>query len=312
MPLQQQLVILLAAAAALGGSSISSTTLTTPQLSPNMCADIKDRYDVDLWRRPSGSIRFPIGAWSSPIGVYSLGTPKILADYVAANFSMLEISGGALGPVDALTQWKYITEWTQRAAAADLRVMLDTYSYAPWAPWNKSAAGSSTAAADAVGAAAPVERGRSRSRSTGRVTISPTQLQWLLNTSNDPSGLLHEGTISMMLFNDDVSRITSTEKELSAILQSQPAGNRTIMPWVNSIGRECSTLSRYGFPYYIGELYDVKNGHGTPAAMAAAQLGRFTLARDSSTRWHVEPMPLCDYTDYTDYTDYRLIIGTNL
>jgi len=290
-----------ASGGASGGSSMMVVRLKTADpdagrtLSPNMCADIKDRYDVDLWRRPSGSIRFPIGAWSSPIGVYSLGTPKILADYVAANFSMLEISGGALGPVDALTQWKYVTEWTQRAAAADLRVMLDTYSYAPWAPWNKSAAGSSTtAAADAVGAAAPAERGRSRSRSTGRVTISPTQLQWLLNTSNDPSGLLHEGTISMMLFNDDVSRITSTEKDLSAILQSQPAGNRTIMPWVNSIGRECSTLSRYGFPYYIGELYDVKNGHGTPAAMAAAQLGRFTLARDSSTRWHVEPMPLCD------------------
>eukprot|EP01052_Picozoa_sp_SAG31_P026897 SAG31_NODE_2472_length_5645_cov_4.747025_3_plen_97_part_00 len=49
------------------------------RLSPNMCADVKDRYDVDLWRRPSGSIRFPIGAWSSPIGVYSLGTPKIFA-----------------------------------------------------------------------------------------------------------------------------------------------------------------------------------------------------------------------------------------
>ena len=113
-----------------------------------MCADIKDRYDVDLWRRPSGVIRFPIGAWSSPIGVYSLGTPKILADYVAANFSMLEISGGALGPVDALTQWKYVTKWTQRAAAADLRVMLDTYSYASWAPWNKST--DADAGADAV------------------------------------------------------------------------------------------------------------------------------------------------------------------
>eukprot|EP01050_Picozoa_sp_SAG11_P037765 SAG11_NODE_15064_length_590_cov_1.050916_1_plen_164_part_01 len=29
-----------------------------------------------------------------------------------------------------------------------------------------------------------------------------------------------------------------------------------------------------------------------PAAMAAAQLERLTLARDSSTRWRVEPMPL--------------------
>eukprot|EP01052_Picozoa_sp_SAG31_P026896 SAG31_NODE_2472_length_5645_cov_4.747025_2_plen_1243_part_00 len=192
---------------------------------------------------------------------------------------MLEISGGALGPVDALTQWEYVTNWTRRAAAADLRVMLDTYSYAPWAPWNRSSSSDSSPTAEA-------------SRNRGRVTISPTQLHWLLNTSNDPSGLLHEGTISMMLFNDDVSRITSTEKELSGILQSQPAGNRTVMPWVNSIGRECSALSRYGFPYYIGELYEVKNGHGTPAAMAASQLGRFTLARDSSTRWRVEPMPL--------------------
>ena len=75
-----------------------------PGYSPNMCVDVKDRYDVDLWRRKSGSIRFPIGAWSSPIGVYSLGTPAILAAYASANFSVLEISGGALGPVDPLTQ----------------------------------------------------------------------------------------------------------------------------------------------------------------------------------------------------------------
>lgn len=250
-------------------------------LSPNMCADIKDRYDVDLWRHKSGAIKLPIGAWSSPIGVYSKGTPAILADYVSANFSVLEISGGALGPVDALTQWHYISNWTKRAEVLDLRVMLDTYSYAPWAPWNRTAAASGQPYV-----------GQERGRSQGRAVITPTELLWLLNTTNDPSGLLHEGTITMMLFNDDVSRITSTEKELSGILQSQPTGQKKIMPWVNSIGRECSALSRYGYPYYIGELYDVKNRHGAPAAMAASQLERFTLARDSSTRWRVEPMPL--------------------
>ena len=168
-------------------------------------------------------------------------------------------------------------------------MMLDTYSYAPWAPWNH------TDDSERMPLLHPGVGGSSSSesdRSDGRLTITPTALEWLLNATNDPSGLLHEGAISMMLFNDDVSRITSTEKELSGILQSQPAGKKTIMPWVNSIGRECSTLSRYGFPYYIGELYDVKNGHGPPAVMAAAQLERFTLARDSSTRWRVEPMPL--------------------
>ena len=225
MTLQQLLVLA-------GAASASSA----PPLTPNMCQDIKDRYDVDLWRRPSGAIKLPIGAWSSPIGVYSLGTPRILADYAAANFSVLEISGGALGPVDPWTQWQYIGNWTSRAEALDLRVMLDTYSYAPWAPWNKTL------------------RLQAQGRSEGRAVITPTALQWLLNVSNDPSALLHEGTISMMLFNDDVSRITSTEKELSSILQSQPVGQKKIMPWVNSIGRECSVLSRYGFPYYIGEL----------------------------------------------------------
>lgn len=257
-------------------------------LSPNMCADIKDRYDVDLWRHPSGAIRLPIGAWSSPIGVYSKGTPSILAAYVSANFSVLEISGGALGPVDAWTQWQYITNWTKRAEAADLRVMLDTYSYAPWAPWNFTVSSEQRSGQQH-------ESGWQKqvwARSDGRAVITPTELLWLLNTTNEPSGLFHKGAISMMLFNDDVSRITSTEKELSSILQSQAAGQRKIMPWVNSIGRECSSLSRYGYPYYIGELYDVKNRHGTPAAMAASQLERFTLARDSSTRWRVEPMPL--------------------
>ena len=76
-------------------------------LSPNMCADVKDRYDVDFWRRKSGSIRFPIGAWSSPIGVYSKGTPATLAAYASAHFSVLEISGGALGPVDAFA-WAHL------------------------------------------------------------------------------------------------------------------------------------------------------------------------------------------------------------
>lgn len=165
-----------------------------------------------------------------------------------------------------------------------MRVMLDTYSYAKWAPWNLSSSGDHEQGdVHRINNTAVL-----RSQSEGRLTITPEALLWLLNHTT----LLHEGTISMMLFNDDVSRITSTEKYLSSILQSQPAGKRSIMPWVNSIGRECSALSHYGFPYYIGELYDVKNGHGTPEAMAAAQLERFTLARDSSTRWRVEPMPL--------------------
>jgi hypothetical protein len=95
--------------------------------------------------------------------------------------------------------------------------MLDTYSYAPWAPWNLTAA------------AASGQHSLLEGRSQGRAVITPTELLWLLNTTNDPSGLLHEGTIAMMLFNDDVSRITSTEKELSGILQSQPSGLKKIM-----------------------------------------------------------------------------------
>ena len=87
-----------------GRHSMIAAEPALPGYSPNMCMDVKDRYDVDLWRRKSGSIRFPIGAWSSPIGVYSRGTPAILAAYASANFSVLEISGGALGPVDPLTQ----------------------------------------------------------------------------------------------------------------------------------------------------------------------------------------------------------------
>jgi hypothetical protein len=92
-----------------GRHSMIAAEPALPGCSPNMCMDVKDRYDVDLWRRKSGSIRFPIGAWSSPIGVYSTGTPAILAAYASANFSVLEISGGALGPVDPLTQVRLTT-----------------------------------------------------------------------------------------------------------------------------------------------------------------------------------------------------------
>ena len=65
-PAVKGLVLLLMGARGAGQqqrpAAAAASSSAAPLLSPNMCQDIKDRYDVDLWRRPSGAIRLPIGA----------------------------------------------------------------------------------------------------------------------------------------------------------------------------------------------------------------------------------------------------------
>jgi hypothetical protein len=92
-------------------------------------------------------------------------------------------TGASSGPPNQTggKQWEYVQNWTKKAVEKyDMLIMLDTYSYSVWAPFNATRP--------------PADKG-------GRQVITSEELQWLAKEV-----LWNQSDIVMMLFSDDVSR----------------------------------------------------------------------------------------------------------